>query len=136
MSDASNVTEELLAATAKIAELEATVADLFASVDIFFVLIMGIICFLLQAGFGLLEAGSIRAKNSQNIMIKNIMDAVVTAIAYYAFGYTIAYGKFKSSGKAQTPDCGVSSLSNTWIFLVLQELTVTTPLSGALRSCS
>ena len=33
MSDASNVTEELLAATAKIAELEATVADLFASVD-------------------------------------------------------------------------------------------------------
>jgi Amt family ammonium transporter len=80
-------------ASMKIAELELAIADLTTSIDLFFVLTMGIICFLLQAGFGLLEVGSIRSKNAQNIMLKNIMDAAVAAIAYYAFGYSLAYGK-------------------------------------------
>ena len=47
--------------------------------------------FLMQAGFGLLETGSIRAKNAQNIMFKNLMDAAVTAIIYYLIGYSISY---------------------------------------------
>jgi Amt family ammonium transporter len=81
-------------AEATIASLEADIAELALSLDVFFVLIMGIICFLLQAGFGLLEVGSIRAKNAQNIMLKNVMDAAVGAIAYYAFGYSIAYGTY------------------------------------------
>jgi len=78
---------------ATIAELQAQLADLTTSIDVFFVLVMGIICFLLQAGFGLLEVGSIRAKNAQDIMLKNLMDAAVTAIAYYLVGYSVAYGK-------------------------------------------
>lgn len=53
---------------------------------------MGVVCFLMQAGFGLLEAGSVRAKNAQNIMLKNVMDAVITAWAYFLFGYSVAYG--------------------------------------------
>ena len=81
----------------QLAALQAQLDDLYHSVDLCFVLVMGIICFLLQAGFGLLEAGCIRAKNAQNIMIKNIMDAVVTAWAYYLFGYSIAYGTLVSS---------------------------------------
>ena len=81
-------------AEARIAELEGMVAELSTSIDVFFVLVMGVICFLLQAGFGLLEVGSIRAKNAQNIMLKNLMDAAVAAISYYLFGYSIAYGKF------------------------------------------
>lgn len=97
----SDSTSDLMNATEKIAELEVLVAgltasleDTTASIDLFFVLVMGIICFLLQAGFGLLEVGSIRAKNAQNIMLKNLMDAAVAAIAYYLFGYSIAYGKY------------------------------------------
>ena len=79
-----------------IADLQAQLADLTTSIDVFFVLVMGIICFLLQAGFGLLEVGSIRAKNAQNIMLKNLMDCAVTAIAYYLFGYSVAYGKYRA----------------------------------------
>lgn len=60
--------------TLTVEELKAMVDEANQSIDIFFVLVMGIICFLLQAGFGLLEAGSIRSKNAQNIMIKNLMD--------------------------------------------------------------
>jgi len=76
----------------RIANLEATIADLSASLDILFIFVMGVICFLLQAGFGLLEVGSIRSKNAQNIMLKNLMDAAVAAFAYYFFGYSVAYG--------------------------------------------
>ena len=85
MSDTVTAAEELLA-------LQAKIDDLYASIDILFVFLAGVICFLLQAGFGLLEVGCIRAKNAQNIMIKNLMDAVVTAWAYYLIGYSIAYG--------------------------------------------
>lgn len=60
------------------------------AVNLLWILVAGIICFLLQAGFGLLEAGAVRAKNSQNIMIKNMMDACVGAIAYYFVGYGFA----------------------------------------------
>ena len=77
---------------AEIAALKAQIDDLYASIDIFFVLSMGIVCFLMQAGFGLLEVGSIRAKNASNIMLKNMMDAGVSAVAYYLIGYSIAYG--------------------------------------------
>lgn len=77
---------------ATIAAMEASMADITLSIDMFFVMTMGVICFLLQAGFGLLEAGSIRAKNAQNIMLKNLMDAAVAALAYYLIGYSIAYG--------------------------------------------
>merc|ERR1712151_1097416 len=80
-----NATEEILMLKAQIAE-----ANL--SIDVLFVLTMGIVCFLMQAGFGLLEAGSIRAKNASNITLKNMMDASVSAIAYYLFGYSLAYG--------------------------------------------
>jgi len=80
-----NATEEILMLKEQIAEAN-------ASIDMFFVLTMGIVCFLMQAGFGLLEAGSIRAKNATSIMLKNMMDASVAAIAYYLFGYSVAYG--------------------------------------------
>ena len=57
------------------------------------VFVAATLCFLLQAGFGLLEAGSVRSKNAQNIMIKNLMDAAVSAIAYWAIGFAFAFGE-------------------------------------------
>lgn len=61
--------------------IDQEVAD---AINLLWIFVAGIMCFLLQAGFGLLEAGSVRAKNAQNIMIKNLMDGAVAALAYWA----------------------------------------------------
>jgi len=53
----------------------------------------GSIVFLMQAGFSLLEAGSVSAKNSTNILFKNLLDAAIAAVCFFAWGYAFAYGK-------------------------------------------
>ena len=47
---------------------------------------------LMQAGFALVENGTVRSKNSKNILIKNLFDACAGAIAFYLVGYGFAFG--------------------------------------------
>lgn len=48
--------------------------------------------FFMQAGFAFLEAGSVRAKNSVNVMMKNYMDMCLGGIIFWAVGYGLMYG--------------------------------------------
>ena len=45
-----------------------------------------------QCGFALLEAGSVRAKNTKNILLKNVLDACLGGIIWWTIGYPIALG--------------------------------------------
>jgi len=74
------------------ATTEETVAYIAAGLDTFYLLFAGALVFLMQAGFAMLCAGSVRAKNVKNIMLKNILDACGGAIGFYTLGYAIAYG--------------------------------------------
>ncbi len=65
--------------------------------DNLWVFIAGILVFLMQAGFGMVEAGMTRAKNVGNIMAKNLADMCIGALAFFAFGYGIAFGTDKGS---------------------------------------
>ena len=46
------------------------------SLDIVWVLVATVLVFLMQAGFALLESGAARAKNSINIIMKNVIGYV------------------------------------------------------------
>ncbi len=70
-----------------------TVADMAQfNLNVVWTLIAGILVFVMQAGFALVEAGLTRAKNSCNIMMKNIFDFVMGSIAYFFIGYALMFG--------------------------------------------
>jgi Amt family ammonium transporter len=48
--------------------------------------------FFMEAGFALLEAGFVRAKNAMSIIAKVIIDITFGGIAFYVVGFGIAYG--------------------------------------------
>ena len=50
-----------------------------AEVNTFYLLWAGALIFLMQAGFAVLSAGSIRTKNVKNILLKNLLDACMGA---------------------------------------------------------
>jgi Amt family ammonium transporter len=62
-------------------------------VDTMWVLIAGFLVFFMNAGFAFVEAGFCRAKNVVNILAKNFMVFALAAIAYWALGYGLMFGK-------------------------------------------
>merc|ERR1719324_775346 len=66
--------------------------SVISSLDTFYLLYAGAIVFLMQAGFAMLCAGCLREKNIKNIMLKNLLDACVGAIGFWACGYAFSYG--------------------------------------------
>lgn len=89
---------------------EMNITDLQEGVDTLFVLISGYLVFLMQAGFAMLTAGSVRSKNTKNVLLKNVLDACVGAVAYWLFGWAFAYGPF--SGASGFIGSGQFALSN------------------------
>ncbi|XP_013379842.1 putative ammonium transporter 1 isoform X2 [Lingula anatina] len=72
---------------------ETSLKSLKDNADVFFVLIMAIVIFFMQAGFAFLECGSVRSKNTTNILIKNMLDCFISGIAYWGVGYALAFGE-------------------------------------------
>lgn len=48
--------------------------------------------YFMQAGFAMVEAGFTRAKNSGNIIMKNMMDFVIGSIFFFLVGFAIMFG--------------------------------------------
>merc|ERR1719453_3058206 len=76
-----------------------TVAENKAYIDVIWYIYCGTLVFLMQAGFAMLEVGSVRKKNSKNILVKNFMDACIGAIMWWATGYAIAFGTDKDRNR-------------------------------------
>jgi Amt family ammonium transporter len=57
------------------------------------VFLAGVLVFFMQAGFALVEAGLTRAKNVVNIFAKNMTDAIVGILAFFATGWAFAFGE-------------------------------------------
>ena len=72
----ANLTRDLALAGAREAAAEAAT---MTEVNTFYLLWAGALVFLMQAGFAVLSAGSIRTKNVKNILLKNLLDACMGA---------------------------------------------------------
>ena len=68
------------------------IADVVVGLDTVWVLIAAFLVFFMQAGFGMVEAGFIRAKNATNILTKNFLDFCMASLGFFAFGYAIMFG--------------------------------------------
>jgi hypothetical protein len=81
------------------ADINATIASMItdapyftaAYADTLWLLVCGFLVFFMQCGFALLEAGTVRAKNTKNILLKNLLDACVGAIVWWGWGFMVAY---------------------------------------------
>jgi ammonium transporter, Amt family len=63
-----------------------------AAVDTTWVLLTGFLVFFMQCGFAMLEVGLIRQTSAVNGLLENFIDAGVTAVAFWAVGFGIAFG--------------------------------------------
>ena len=68
------------------------ITEINSAFDILWILMAGVLVFLMQAGFTLVEAGFTRSKNTINIIMKNVMDLCIGSLGFWAIGYTLMYG--------------------------------------------
>lgn len=73
-------------------EPSAALENVINDLNIFYTLICGAMVFLMQCGFAMLCAGSVRQKNVKNILLKNLLDACGGAIGFWSVGYALAAG--------------------------------------------
>lgn len=68
-------------------------------VNDFFLLLMAWFVLLMQFGFAFLEAGSVRAMNTVNILWKNLADFFIGTIVFWAVGFAFAFGDLSSESE-------------------------------------
>lgn len=64
----------------------------YVSVDVIWTLLGAAMVFFMQAGFSLCEAGLTRAKNTGNILMKNLMDFCIGTPAFWLVGFGVMFG--------------------------------------------
>ncbi|QRV25141.1 ammonium transporter [Marinomonas foliarum] len=62
------------------------------AMDTFYFLVCGALVMWMAAGFAMLEAGLVRAKNTTEILTKNVALFAISCVMYLVCGYSIMYG--------------------------------------------
>ena len=111
------------------------------AIDNFFLFICAVLVLFMQAGFALLESGLNSAKNTVNILFKNIIDLSAGALLFYVVGYSLmypgdgngflAFAGFGISSEGGEAAAGVLNPQVDWLFQVAFAATAATIVSGA-----
>lgn len=106
-------------------------------INIVWTCVAAFLVFFMQAGFAAVEAGFTRAKNTVNIMMKNLMDFSIGTLVFYFVGFGLMFGA--SNGFFGTTDFALSGLATgddwNWTFMIFQTVfagTAATIVSGAM----
>ena len=65
---------------------------MYSSVNTIWVLLGAALVFFMQAGFAMCEAGFTRAKNTGNILMKNLMDFCIGTPTFWILGFGLMFG--------------------------------------------
>ena len=82
--------------------MEESLIQLSYSVDTLYFLVMGALVMFMAPGFAMLEAGMVRAKNTSEILTKNVALFAIASLMYLIVGYSIMY----SDGSGWIPGIG------------------------------
>ncbi|HIP34438.1 MAG TPA: ammonium transporter [Methanothermococcus okinawensis] len=66
------------------------ILEVIPQLDVFFLVVMGVLVFLMQLGFAMLEGGQVRSKNVNNVMMKNMVDWLVGCVSWLFIGYILS----------------------------------------------
>ena len=95
-------------------QIAAQVTELSYALDTFYFLVMGALVMWMAAGFTMLEAGLVRAKNTAEILTKNVGLYSIACIMYMLCGYTIMYpGDFAGGMFESLSTLGTGLLSSS-----------------------
>ncbi|MCP5347830.1 MAG: ammonium transporter [Gammaproteobacteria bacterium] len=72
--------------------MENQIFELQYAMDTFYFLVMGALVMWMAAGFAMLEAGLVRAKNTTEILTKNVALFAIACTMYLICGYQLMYG--------------------------------------------
>ena len=125
--------------------VEATAAagsELGYAFDNFVLFLCAVLVLFMQAGFAMVEAGLNAAKNTVNILYKNIMDLSIGALLFFVVGFGIMYPasykevsnpyfSFGGFGIYAPSDGDVFSPQTDWLFQAVFAATAATIVSGA-----
>lgn len=79
-------------APATVGSLSDAITNINIGLDTLWVTIAAMLVFFMQAGFGMVEAGFIRAKNTCNILTKNFLDYCFACLMFFFVGYSFMFG--------------------------------------------
>lgn len=91
-----------------------------ADINAGWMLTSGYLVFFMQAGFAMLCAGAVRAKNAKNIILLNLLDACFGACSWWATGWAFAFGDpDPASDKVANGDFSASQafIGNRYFFM-------------------
>ncbi|GAB4254641.1 MAG: ammonium transporter [Thermoleophilia bacterium] len=66
------------------------IEEVATRIDAVWILLAAALVFIMHPGFGMLESGLTRAKNTVNVLMKNFINVAMGVIAFYLIGYGIA----------------------------------------------
>ncbi|KAK4436065.1 Ammonium transporter 1 member 2 [Sesamum alatum] len=92
LGGAANATAAATFVCSRFDAVSAKLSDATYAIDNTYLLFSAYLVFSMQLGFAMLCAGSVRAKNTMNIMLTNVLDAAAGGLSYYLFGYAFAFG--------------------------------------------
>ncbi len=117
--------------------METQIFELQYALDTFYFLVCGALVMWMAAGFSMLESGLVRAKNTTEILAKNVVLYAIASIMYLACGYAIMYdgGWFLSgimaNGVTGAEEAATYAPSADFFFQVVFVATCMSIVSGA-----